>query len=456
MVAEHGEPLSARELEIIELVSEGLTNREIAARLYLSPNTIKVHLRNIFTKTGVASRTELSMLAVQQGWVGVPGSDETPVENSAPLAEPGAETATAEGAPVALELSPWPRTRQAALLIGVCLALVVLFLPYNPGRAVTPGDAGALVDAPQGAPLNLAPATEDGWRELSPLPVRRARLSLAAAGKHLYAIGGITEAGPTGQLDIYDIENDTWQSGLPRPAAWGNVGAVTLQNTILVPGGCDAGGQPHAAVHRYVIDAAHWEEVAPLPVPLCAYALTAHNGQAYLLGGWDGSRYRTLAYSYDPQADVWMELPASGEARGFGAAAALGGRIYYVGGYNDRRELKLCEAYLPTEARWVTCAPMLQPRGGLGLVAIGGRLQAVGGGWHTYLGFNERYDPNTATWAVLETPIVGEWRNLGLAVWDTSIYSVGGWSGDYLNRTYALEVLQFRIYIPHSTAGIAP
>jgi hypothetical protein len=50
-------------------VANGLTNREIATRIYVSPNTIMVHLRNIFYKTGVASRTELSMLAVKEGWV---------------------------------------------------------------------------------------------------------------------------------------------------------------------------------------------------------------------------------------------------------------------------------------------------------------------------------------------------------------------------------------------------
>ena len=82
MPVEQGQPLSERELEIIALVAEGLTNREIAVRLFLSPNTVKVHLRNIFTKTGVSSRTELSMLAVQEGWVELANQVEDTHENA--------------------------------------------------------------------------------------------------------------------------------------------------------------------------------------------------------------------------------------------------------------------------------------------------------------------------------------------------------------------------------------
>jgi LuxR family maltose regulon positive regulatory protein len=51
------EPLSERE-QVLQLIAEGLTNTEIAARLYLSPHTIKVHASNIYGKLGVHSRTQ--------------------------------------------------------------------------------------------------------------------------------------------------------------------------------------------------------------------------------------------------------------------------------------------------------------------------------------------------------------------------------------------------------------
>ncbi len=52
------EPLSLRELEVLPLIARGLTNQEIAARLYLSLHTVKAHARNIYAKLGVSSRTQ--------------------------------------------------------------------------------------------------------------------------------------------------------------------------------------------------------------------------------------------------------------------------------------------------------------------------------------------------------------------------------------------------------------
>ena len=61
--------LTARELEIVRLVAEGLRNREIGARLFISEGTVKVHLHNVYEKLAVDSRVALVRLAQKRGWI---------------------------------------------------------------------------------------------------------------------------------------------------------------------------------------------------------------------------------------------------------------------------------------------------------------------------------------------------------------------------------------------------
>lgn len=62
-----GATLTARELEVLELVSKGLSNREIAAVLGCSETTAKWHLKNIMAKLDVTDRTEATRVAVERG-----------------------------------------------------------------------------------------------------------------------------------------------------------------------------------------------------------------------------------------------------------------------------------------------------------------------------------------------------------------------------------------------------
>lgn len=57
--------LTEREREVVDLVAEGLTNKEIARRLEISPATVKVHVERLIGKLGVADRTQAAVLAVQ-------------------------------------------------------------------------------------------------------------------------------------------------------------------------------------------------------------------------------------------------------------------------------------------------------------------------------------------------------------------------------------------------------
>ncbi len=67
--------LTQRENDILELLAEGKSNREIAGHLFLSEKTVKAHLAAIFRKLGVTNRTQAAMAAVQMGVGPYPGSN---------------------------------------------------------------------------------------------------------------------------------------------------------------------------------------------------------------------------------------------------------------------------------------------------------------------------------------------------------------------------------------------
>ncbi|MDX2268564.1 MAG: response regulator transcription factor [Bryobacter sp.] len=60
-------PLSAREREIVSLVAQGYKNKEMAEKMFISEQTVKNHLHNIFDKLGVSDRLELALYAIHKG-----------------------------------------------------------------------------------------------------------------------------------------------------------------------------------------------------------------------------------------------------------------------------------------------------------------------------------------------------------------------------------------------------
>ena len=65
------ERLSKREIDVLKLAAKGLSNKDIASELHLSKRTVEGHLRTIFNKLGVGSRTEAVLHGLNKGWFGL-------------------------------------------------------------------------------------------------------------------------------------------------------------------------------------------------------------------------------------------------------------------------------------------------------------------------------------------------------------------------------------------------
>ena len=61
------EPLSEREQEVLQALSEGYCNREIAQRLFISQETVKTHISTVIGKLGVRDRTQAAVMALRVG-----------------------------------------------------------------------------------------------------------------------------------------------------------------------------------------------------------------------------------------------------------------------------------------------------------------------------------------------------------------------------------------------------
>jgi len=441
--------LSEREIEVVRLLAAGLSNKEIAGQLYLSVNTVKVHLRNIFAKLGVQSRTEAALVAIQRGWVSVPPTGQ---------AAPSAETTpfTPLDLPHIVSELPLPVWRRVTLIAAtlLCAAGLVVSGLDATGGVAAPGDVFS--DRPVDPNAGGVRPDDSAWQAAASMPTARARLAAAAHGNRLFAIGGDAQNGVSGAVERFDPVREVWTSGAPKPTPVSNVSAIVIGDQIIVPGGMTASGAPTTAVEVYDVRADRWSSAGPLPAPRMAYAAAAFDGLLYLAGGSDGLSYSAQVYAYDPATNAWSSRAPMPTPRGFAAAAVLGDAIYVAGGFDGRVESSVCERYLPREDRWETCPPMSVGRGGLALVAVGSNLYALGGGWTGYLAFSEVLTQGADEWRPVSTPLIGQWRGLGAAVVDADVLAIGGWNGQYLASTYRYSPFPFKVFVPAAQGDQQP
>lgn len=425
-------PLSEREMEVAALLVTGASNSEIARDLVISPHTVKVHLRNIFEKLHVNSRTEASLVLVQHGWVTVPGV-EVPVIEVAPPPEP---------LPL-YDIGPALLRWQRIYLLSALLVTLLLFAtPRVIGLSQAP--ANLLSDANRGEGAPVAIRLEPRWELRTPLQQALMRHAMVAQDGHLYVFGGEVAGGQiTAEAQTYDLTTNEWQPIAALPMPLSNLAAtVGLGGRIFVAGGsmpAAAEGQAPIVTDQLleydpVLNV--WRNVTALPYPVAGAALVGDDANIYLIGGWDGSAMHDEIWRYDPKApagEEWEMVENLERARAFLGAVNVGGEIYIVGGYDGQRELDLAEIYTPATGVRRLLPPMSTPRGGLNLVYDGLGVYALGGGWTQQVNTQERFDLASNTWSNFPSPVLGEWRNMGAAATSGLIHMTGGWSGDFLD-----------------------
>ncbi|MCC6456804.1 MAG: hypothetical protein IT328_17750 [Caldilineaceae bacterium] len=449
-------PLSEREMEVARLLVTGATNGEIARVLVISPHTVKVHLRNIFDKLQVGSRTEASMLLVQRGWVTVPGveigtGDGSTVEEDAPLVPEPEPLQDLEAQP-----SPW---QHGIVVFALALALATLLLP---AWIPTPKSAmGLLSDSGQtlmGKPvLNNLPYR---WEVQPPLSQPRSRLAAVEDGGQIYVVGGEGEDGTTLALvEIYDLERGEWRQGESLPAPRANLAMAISGDDLVVAGGSriDADAPTSIVLYddlvRYNRAEDSWSKGGKLPLPLAGAALVAHSEALYLLGGWDGEAMQDAVWRLpldqmdSSGADDWEVVTHLPHAVAWFGAVLVNDLIYVVGGYDGRQELAAFATYNVTTGEWQQLASLTTARGGVSLVYDGITVLALGGGWAGTVQNHERYDALTNQWTTIDVPIFGEWRHFGAAANEGSVYILGGWSGAYLDSNLQFQST-FRALLP--------
>lgn len=474
-MAEKGEALSERELEVLQCVVEGAGNKEIANLLTISHNTVKVHLRNVYTKLGVSSRTEATTAAIQLGLVTlagvttegdeaepdsakVPDVTESSIQDSpepiiSSAASPAPESATVTQ-PARPKFFPW-RFGQISLLLILLSAAV--FLGFQAFGAEPPP-----APTPTFEPF-VETAITDDWLQSRPLPEATSNMALVGHGLNLYLIGGETEAGATSSVSIFDTSDFTWQAGASKPTAVSDITGAELFGEIYVPGGRLADGQPTKIVEVYSPANDSWRVTTPLPTAVSGGLVLSDGSFIYLFGGWDGQNYLSDAYRFDPANNSWQILPNMPTARAFVAGGVVKGKLYVVGGYDGERPLTECIYFDPatpetasseTAGSWQRCADTLLPRAGASAAGLFNKLYLFGGGAfsQTPITYSESYDPDTDQWSVVNTPPLDElpnWQHLGITYIETKIYAVGGVRGSAASANmFVYRPLTYQTFIP--------
>jgi DNA-binding CsgD family transcriptional regulator len=364
--------LSEREREILRFVATGASNKEIARHFSISVNTVKVHLRNIFAKIGVSSRTEAAMYAVNAGLVEKSG--EQP-QTSGDLNMQGDQSMSQSGVLASKNISRY--TWSTYVILSAVILVLLAFAGYLMVVRLRMPNEQTLSEQTTGG-------GDTGWKSLAPMPTARYGLAVVSYENYIYAIGGNTGKIITSTVERYDSGTDSWDSMSPKPARVSDIQAAVIGGKIYVPGGLLESGEVSNQLEVYDPSNDVWHESAPLPIPLSAYALAAYEGRLYLFGGWDGKQYVDIVSIYNPITDMWEYKDSFPLTAGYSGAAIAGEKIFIMGGFDGKKLYDTNLNYNPNldlddKNPWFLNTTLPEARYGMGVVGIANIVEVLGG-----------------------------------------------------------------------------
>ncbi|MAT43175.1 MAG: hypothetical protein CL609_12600 [Anaerolineaceae bacterium] len=440
--------LSEREIEIIRLVATGASNKEIAQVLVISPNTVKVHLRNIFTKLEVASRTEATMVAIREGWVSSPGNqnesniDEQPGDNGYTSSE------ESETKP---ELVQKPIISRKRLLILAGFAVIVVVAIYLLSILRNQNPSVSTEVPPE--QTNLSESI-NRWDSLSSIPQPLMGMAFSRYEQSFYLMGGKTSDGVSKQVWIYKIESDQWIEGQKLPDAVWNIKAAVLGEKIYVPGGMTESQTNMQKLSVYDPRENQWEQRADLPYPISDYCLTAFEGKLYLFGGWNGAEYSNQVLLYTPEDDEWTSFGEMPKAKGACSASVVGGKIHVFGGKNETEifndhDLFVPQRYLQNEDPWETAAEMPEVRFGMESGVLADMIYVAGGldGEGNSLNLIQYFPPKDL-WVSIDQPKAAVGESPAVIPYETRLYIIGGLLDGSFSDSHQVYQAVYTILVP--------
>ena len=268
--------LSERELQILLLVAQGLSNRQIAGQLDISDNTVKVHVRNIFVKINVASRTEASLYAVRHGLLIVENQPVAP----APIVEPPPPLVVPADTVRPVLVPRWGWLVVAGVVVVIGGGGLVWWATQTP---VTP-----VIRQQSSAPTR--------WARLPALPNPQPDQQFAVYAGQLYAFTGNHGS----QWLQFDDATRTWITLTDLPFVMPNSAKVWADGAGLWVVGSDDG----RGVWRW--DSEKWQVQPMLPAGVTVAGVVRVDGALLVLGQLTTTAENVSAWTLAPQAQSWQ------------------------------------------------------------------------------------------------------------------------------------------------------